>query len=289
MGNDELVTPALHDDCRAVREKTSATRLASAIYNRDDMIPYHDENETQRLAIVTLAVIALCTLAWLFVQGAGMDEPLATSVCNLGLIPGELTGTLRAGVGFQMGENLVCVTDPGRQYSHLLTSMFLHGGWMHLIGNMWFLWLFGNNIEDSMTRPRFIVFYVACGLAAALAQVLAEPNSVVPMVGASGAISGVMGAYLVLYPRVRVFTLLPLGFYITSIALPAWVMLIYWALIQIGGGLTQSVAEEGGGVAFWAHLGGFAAGVVLIKLFAARKHVSAHESEHWRPRQVGWR
>ena len=106
---------------------------------------------------------------------------------------------------------------------------------MHLIGNMWFLWLFGNNIEDSMTRPRFLIFYLLCGVAAALAQVWRDPNSAIPMVGASGAISGVMGAYLVLYPRVRVFTILPLGFFITTVALPAWVMLIYWMVLQVGG------------------------------------------------------
>src|SRR5512144_941182 len=143
--------------------------------------------------------------AWIFIQGAGSAVPLARSVCNLGLIPGELTGLLPPGTQFGMGEGLVCLTDPGRQTSNLLTSMFLHGGWMHLIGNMWFLWLFGNNIEDSMTRPRFLVFYLLCGLAAALLQVAFEPDSAAPMVGASGAISGVMGAYLVLYPRVRVY------------------------------------------------------------------------------------
>src|SRR6201988_3025881 len=108
-----------------------------------------------------------------------------------------------------MGENLACLTDPGRQVSHLFTSMFLHGSWMHLLGNMWFLWLFGNNIEDSMTRPRFLAFYLLSGLAAAFAQIYGEPSSAVPMVGASGAISGVMGAYPVLFPRVRVYTLVP--------------------------------------------------------------------------------
>ncbi len=113
--------------------------------------------------------------------------------------------------------------------------MFLHGSWMHLLGNMWFLWLFGNNIEDSMTRPRFVAFYLLSGLAAALAQVMANPASEVPMVGASGAISGVMGAYLVLFPRVRVFTVVPLGFFIQTIALPAWVMLIYWMFLQVAG------------------------------------------------------
>ena len=253
------------------------------------MIPYHDENATQRPAYVTLILIALCALAWLLYQGAGFDDvALAASVCNSGLIPGELTQTLRAGMRFPMSEELVCVIDRGSQMSHIFTSMFLHGGWMHLIGNMWFLWLFGNNVEDSMTRPRFLVFYLLCGVAAAMAQVWAEPASPIPMVGASGAISGVMGAYLVLYPRVRVFTFVPLGFVMTSIALPAWVMLIYWMVLQIFGGLTQQVAGEGGGVAFWAHLGGFVAGLVLIKLFARPKHIAAHESHHWQPGRVGW-
>jgi len=117
-------------------------------------------------------------------------------------------------------DGLVCLTDPGRQVSHIFTSMFLHGSWMHLIGNMWFLWIFGDNIEDSMGRVRYAVFYLLCGVAAALAQVVLNPASGVPMVGASGAISGVMGAYLILFPRVRVFCLIFLGFFITSIALP---------------------------------------------------------------------
>jgi membrane associated rhomboid family serine protease len=253
------------------------------------MIPYHDENATQRQAIVTLALIALCVLAWVVLQGAGAELYLARSVCELGLIPGELTGSLRAGVSFPMGEGLYCSIDAGSQPANVFTSMFLHGGWMHLIGNMWFLWLFGNNVEDSMTRPRFLVFYLLCGVAAALAQVLAEPSSPIPMVGASGAISGVMGAYLVLYPRVRVFTFVPLGFFMTSIALPAWVMLIYWMVLQIFGGLTQVVGEGGGGVAFWAHAGGFIAGVALIKVFAAPRHVAEHEAQRWQPRHVGWR
>ncbi len=253
------------------------------------MFPYHDENQTQRPAVVTMAVIAACMLAWLFVQGAGANVPLATAVCNLGLIPGELTGMLRAGVGFPMGDGLVCVTDPGRQSSHIFTSMFLHGGWMHLIGNMWFLWLFGNNIEDSMTRPRFLAFYLICGVAAALAQVYAQPDSPIPMVGASGAISGVMGAYLVLYPRVRVFTLVILGFFVTTVALPAWVMLIYWMGIQVVSGLVNSLAAEaGGGVAFWAHVGGFVAGVVLVKVFARRNQVLAHENHGYHPQRVGF-
>jgi membrane associated rhomboid family serine protease len=246
------------------------------------VFPYHDENATQRTPYVTIALIALTSAVWLFVQGAGTPMALAESVCELGLIPGELTLAVAPGTAFPMGDGLVCLTDPGRQVPNLLASMFLHGSWMHLLGNMWFLWLFGNNIEDSMTRPRFVAFYLLTGLAAALAQVAANPQSEVPMVGASGAISGVMGAYLVLFPRARIYTMIPLGFILQSIALPAWAMLIYWAFLQVAGGIT-SIGAEGGGVAFWAHLGGFAAGVVLVKLFVRPDRVAAHERHHWRP------
>jgi membrane associated rhomboid family serine protease len=247
------------------------------------VFPYHDENETQRIPYVTMTLIAANAFAWLALQGAGADLPLAESVCNLGLIPGELTQSLPPGTSFPMGERIACLTDPGAQYANVLTSMFLHGSWMHLLGNMWFLWLFGNNIEDSMTRPRFVAFYLLCGLGAALAQVAADPMSEIPMVGASGAISGVMGAYLVLFPRVRVYTMVPLGFFIQQMALPAWVMLIYWMVLQFAGGITSIAAEQGGGVAFWAHIGGFVAGVVLIKVFERRDRVAAHTSQHWRP------
>jgi len=180
----------------------------------------------------------------------------------------------------------VCMTDPGRQVSHVFTSMFLHGSWMHLIGNMWFLWVFGDNIEDSMGPARFAIFYLISGIGAALLQVIFNPASGIPMVGASGAISGVMGAYLILYPRVRVFCLLVLGFFVTSIALPAWTMLLYWAAIQLVSGLFGLLAQEGGGVAFWAHVGGFVAGVVLIKLFARPDDVMAHRSHQWEPRRL---
>jgi membrane associated rhomboid family serine protease len=249
------------------------------------MFPYRDENETQRAAIVTGTVIGLNVLSWFLLQGAGTPLSLAKSVCELGLIPGELTASLPPGTPFPMGEGLVCTTDPGRQASHVVTSMFLHGSWMHLLGNMWFLWIFGNNVEDSMGRLRFILFYLLTGLAAAAGQVLTSPDSPIPMVGASGAISGVMGAYLILYPRVRVFALVPLGFFLTSLALPAWVMLGYWFVIQFVSGLV-SVGGEGGGVAFWAHVGGFVAGVVLVKLFARPDYVATHQAHHWRPRRV---
>ena len=253
------------------------------------MFPYHDENKTQRTPYVTFALIAASVLAWVGVQGAGASPSLAASVCNLGLIPGELTLSVPPGSAFPIDERLLCVIDPGRQLSTLITSMFLHGSWMHLLGNMWFLWLFGNNVEDSMTRPRYVAFYLLTGLAAAMAQVLAEPNSSIPMVGASGAISGVMGAYLVLFPRVRVFTMVPLGFFITSMALPAWVMLIYWGVLQIFGGITSVVGDEKGGVAFWAHVGGFVAGVILVKIFERRDRVAAHTSHHWQPDRIAGR
>ena len=253
------------------------------------MIPYRDDNQTLRTPYVTYAIIALNAFAWLIVQGAGSPLALAASVCNLGLIPGELTLSLPPGTPLELGRGLVCQTDGGRQVTHLFSSMFLHGSWMHLIGNMWFFWIFGNNVEDSMGRLRFVAFYLLCGLAAALAQVALNPTSNVPMVGASGAISGVMGAYLVLYPRVRVYALVPLGFFLTSIALPAWLMLAYWMAIQFFGGLGSIVAAQGGGVAFGAHVGGFVAGVILIKLFARRDYLEQHRSLHWYPSRMGWR
>ena len=249
------------------------------------MFPYRDENETQRPAIFTLAIIALNVLAWLFVEGAGSPLAVARAVCNLGLIAGELTGTVPPGTRFPMGDGIACQTDPGLQLSHVITHMFLHGSWMHLLGNMWFLWLFGNNIEDSMGHIRFAVFYLLCGLAAATGQVLTQPDSVVPMVGASGAISGVMGGYLVLYPRVRVYTLVFLGFFVTSIALPAWAMLGYWFVIQFISGVV-SIGGQGAGVAFWAHVGGFVAGIVLIKLFARPEYITEHQAHRWRPQRL---
>jgi membrane associated rhomboid family serine protease len=133
-----------------------------------------------------------------------------------------------------------------------------------------------------MGRLRFLVFYLLCGLAAAMGQVLTNPSSAIPMVGASGAISGVMGAYLVLYPRVRVFVLVFLGFFVTSVALPAWMMLGYWLLIQFVSGLA-AFGGDVGGVAFWAHVGGFVAGVVLVKLFARSDYIEARQAQHWRP------
>jgi len=251
------------------------------------MFPYRDENETIRTPYATFVLIAINVAVWLFVQGAGSELALARSICNFGLIPGELTLSVPVGTSFRMGERLLCLTDPGRQTSHIFTSMFLHGGWMHILGNMWFMWIFGNNVEDAMGRFRFVVFYLLTGVGAALTQVFITPASAVPMVGASGAISGVMGAYIVLYPRVRVFMLIVLGFYVTSMAWPAWMMLGYWLVLQFVSGLT-AIDKEGGGVAFWAHFGGFLAGVVLIKLFARSDYLAEHQSRRWEPRRLGF-
>ena len=253
------------------------------------MFPYHDENETRRTAVVNYAIVAANILTWLFVQGAGMGIALPRSVCELGLIPGELTLSLPPGTSFPMGEGLVCLTDPGRQISNVFTSMFLHGGWMHVLGNMWFLVIFGNNIEDSMGHARYLLFYLTSGVAAALVQVFATPASPIPMVGASGAISGVMGAYLILYPKVRVWTIVPIGIIPYSIALPAWTMLLYWIGIQIFSGLARAGGEETGGVAFWAHVGGFVAGAILVKLFARPEDVEAHRRAQWQPRRAATR
>jgi membrane associated rhomboid family serine protease len=247
------------------------------------VIPLHDENVTVRTPVVTVATIAACVVTWALVQGAGATLPLAESVCNLGLMPGQLLGTVVAGTDLPMGDGLLCGVDPEPQVSRVLTHMFLHGSWMHLIGNMWFLWLFGNNVEDAMTRARFVAFYLLCGLAAAVLQIYAEPTSIVPMVGASGAISGVMGAYLVLFPRVRVYTLIPLGFFAQTVAVPAWGMLVYWMVLQLLGGFSRIGADDQGGVAFWAHVGGFLAGVAFIKLFARSAQLQAHRAHRWHP------
>jgi membrane associated rhomboid family serine protease len=169
----------------------------------------------------------------------------------------------------------VCALDTAPSWHTLVTSMFMHGSWMHIIGNMWFLWIFGNNVEDSMGRGRFVVFYLLAGLAAAAMQIATDPASPVPMVGASGAIGGVMGAYVVLYPRVRVHMLVFLGFFITTIGVPAYLMLGYWFVLQLLGGL-PSLGGGAGGVAFWAHVGGFVAGVALIYLFRDPELVERH-------------
>jgi membrane associated rhomboid family serine protease len=233
------------------------------------MFPYKDENPTERPAIITVAIIAANVLAFLFLQGAGAEGTLAHSVCDLGLVPGEILGRARPGSGVELAPGIYCLVDATPHYWTVLTSMFMHGGWFHLIGNMLFMWVFGNNIEDAMGHGKFLIFYLLCGVAAAATQTLMSPSSIVPMVGASGAISGVLGAYLLLYPRVRVHTLIILPIYITTVALPAYVMLGYWAILQLLSGVAALSEIERGGVAFFAHVGGFVAGLALVRLFAS--------------------
>lgn len=254
------------------------------------MIPYRDENPTERTPYVTIALIALTVLVWLVVQGAGRGYPLARSVCEWGLIPAEISGRALPGTEVALGRGLYCRVDPGGGWSRILSSIFLHGSWWHLAGNMWFLWLFGNNVEDSTGRLRYAALYFLSGIVAGLAHLAASADSPVPTVGASGAVSGIMGAYIVLYPRVRVYTLVFLGFFVTTVALPAYLMLGYWMLIQVLGGLPQlaGVQAEGGGVAFWAHIGGFAVGAATIKLLARPEYVRSRRSHPWAPSRIGW-
>jgi membrane associated rhomboid family serine protease len=243
------------------------------------VIPISDENPTIHTPVMTWVILGLMFASWFVVEGAGDGFRMAVSVCNYGMVPGELTHRAEVGVGVPLGNGLACIID--RQAINWLTpitSMFLHGGWMHLLGNALFFWVFGNNIEDSMGAARFIVFYLVCGLVAAGTHIIMDPASPIPTVGASGAIAGILGAYLVLYPKVRVNMLFFFVIIIRVIPLPAWVVLLYWFLVQLISGwsqLTPLRPEVSGGVAFWAHIGGFLAGAALIKLFEDRRRVAA--------------
>ena len=249
------------------------------------MIPIKDDLPTLHRPYVTYAIVGLCVVVWLLVQGAGLNTlALVKSVCNLGMLPGEITGRAPVGSGIPVAEGLSCLVDADPvNILTPLTSMFLHGSWGHIIANMLFLWVFGNNVEDSMGHGRFAVFYVVCGLAAAAAHVMLDPASPIPTVGASGAISGVMGAYLLLYPRARVSMLFIFVVIIRVIPVKAWMVLLWWFALQVLTGLPQLSRvdpEVSGGVAVWAHIGGFIAGLVLIKLFAKRELVDAHKRMH---------
>lgn len=251
------------------------------------MIPVSDDNPTLRAPVVTVGLLVLLGAVWLLVQGAGIDPlRLGASVCNLGLVPGEVTGKAPVGMAVPIGEGLACVVDrEGINVLTPLTSMFLHGSWMHILGNALFLWVFGNNVEDSMGRLRFIVFYVVCGLIAAAAQVLIDPASPVPVVGASGAISGVMGAYVVLYPTVRVNMLFIFIVIFKIIPLPAWLVLLYWFGLQVLAALPDLAGAQttvSSGVAVMAHIGGFVAGALLVKLFENRALVGVRTRERHR-------
>jgi membrane associated rhomboid family serine protease len=253
------------------------------------MFPLSDENPTLHTPVMTWVILGAMFATWFVVQGGGIpgnDLQLVTSICNLGMVPGELTHRVAVGFAVPLAPGLACVIDnePINKFTPLI-SMFLHGGWGHILGNALFFWVFGNNIEDSMGPVRFLAFYIICGLAAAGAHILVQPGSPVPTVGASGAISGVLGAYLVLYPRVRVNMLFWFLIFFRVFAIPAWMVLIYWFALQVLSGLPQlsSVRPDvSSGVAVWAHIGGFVAGMLLIKVFeqpamVARRNASREQ------------
>ncbi len=222
------------------------------------MIPLRDDNPSFRPQIVTVSFIVMCVLVWLWQLSFGAQGGQRI-VYALGVVPASLLGKQ------QLPPELSLVAP----WMTVFTSMFMHGGWMHLIGNMLYLWVFGDNVEDSMGHGRFVVFYLLCGVAAVLAQALPDPSSTIPMVGASGAISGVLGAYLLLYPHARVLVAIPLGFFLHTMRIPAGLVLVLWFGLQL---LSNVMAQPGqGGVAFRAHIGGFIAGMVLIPIFKQRR------------------
>lgn len=209
------------------------------------MIPLKDDNPTRNFPLLTLSLIAVNVFIFL-VPTMGSVDP-AAFFDHYGLIPVELIQT------------------PVLAYPHLFTAMFLHAGWGHLLGNMLYLWIFGNNIEDVLGKFRFILFYLLCGVIASLFHIAADLDSQIPMVGASGAISGILGAYIILFPKARVLTLVFLGFFITMIRIPAVVLLTLWMLLQIVSSLMSG--GGGAGVAWFAHIGGFLAGMIMILPF----------------------
>jgi membrane associated rhomboid family serine protease len=242
------------------------------------MIPVGDENPRLHTPWMTWLIIGVTVAVWFLVQGAGSPAAVAASVCNFGLVPGEITHRAAVGYALPMGPGLACVIDrePVNKFTPVI-SIFLHGGWWHLLGNMLFLWVFGDDIEDSMGPGRFLVFYLLCGLVAAAAHIAVDSASPVPTVGASGAISGIMGAYLVLYPQVRVRMLFIFIIFFKIIPIPAWLVLLWWFFVQVMSGLPQlsSVRPDvSSGVAVWAHIGGFLAGVLLIKFFVSPARIA---------------
>jgi len=225
------------------------------------MIPLRDENRSSSFPIVTVLIILACTAVFLFevsLSNTGLKQFFAA----FSLVPGQITYELRSGEG-----------DWHHILPPFLTSMFLHGGWLHLIGNMWFLWIFGDNVEDTLGPVRYLFFYVICGLAAGVTHYLLGPSSALPTVGASGAIAGVLAGYAVLFPGARVLTLVPLGFFIRIMDLPALAVIGIWFVIQVISSFLSFGMTETGGVAFSAHVGGFVAGLLLVWLFRPRRVV----------------
>jgi membrane associated rhomboid family serine protease len=227
------------------------------------MIPIRDDTPTYSTPFINYLLVALNTLVFLF-EVSLSPQVRQSFVYQFGVEPVRVLTAL----------GLTQVHLPQASAVPLLTSMFLHASWLHLIGNMWVLWIFGDNIEDHLGHFPYLVFYLVSGLAASCLHILLNPNSTIPSVGASGAIAGVMGAYFLLFPSARVLTLVPLIIFFTFIWLPAWIVLGYWFVLQFLSGAATSIAYTsktgGGGIAFWAHVGGFVAGLAMIKLMPQR-------------------
>jgi membrane associated rhomboid family serine protease len=234
------------------------------------MIPLGDDIRPARRPMMTYLLLAATWAVWLLIQQAGFNpQALAATVCNLGMVPGEITHRVPLGYAVPIGPGMACVVDNNaiNIFTPLL-SIFLHGGWGHIIGNSIYLLVFGKGVESRMGAMRFLVFYLVCGLVAAASHITINPTSAIPTVGASGAISGVLGGYLILFPRARIRMYFPPIFFFS---IPAVLVLLFWFGEQLLAGLPQLSnmnAEVTGGVAVWAHVGGFLAGAILVRWFA---------------------
>jgi membrane associated rhomboid family serine protease len=248
------------------------------------MFPLRDDNPSRRTALATFLIIGINLAVWFFVQGFGFGVGLEQSVWKFGLVPLHLFRPGADGTDTPVSPLLVATFGGAWPWATLATHMFMHGGWFHILGNLWFLYIFGDNVEDMMGPLRFLVFYLLCGLAAAAAQILAGPGSAIPMVGASGAIGGVMGAYALLFPRAPVHVVIFLGFFFTRAVIPAFLMLGYWFVLQFFGGFFSGGAR--GGTAFWAHIGGFVMGIALVKLFCDGERVHAGRARRGSTRNI---
>jgi membrane associated rhomboid family serine protease len=219
------------------------------------MFPIWDDIPTKKFPLITIILIVLNSIVYLYQMSLG--EKFNEFIYSMGLLPFEITHHIDL---FPSG--------PSPIYLTIFSSMFMHGSIVHLLGNMLFLWIFGNNIEDYLGKKNFVIFYLFCGITAALTQIFFNPDSIVPMVGASGAIAGVLGAYLLLYPRAKVTTVIIFGFFIRLIKIPAVVVLSFWIVYQFLYGISSLAVRTGeGGVAWFAHIGGFICGIIIIKLF----------------------
>ena len=250
------------------------------------MIPLRDDNPTTTRPVVTLAIIAACTAVFLL-QGAG-QELLDDVTARFAMVPARVLGDADVVLPIDRGRALRLPPAAVPEWLTLLTCTFLHGSWLHLIGNVWILWIFGDNVEERFGRVRYLIFYLASGVIASATHLLTQPQSPVPTVGASGAIAGVMGAYLLLYPHAKVLTLIPLGFILQMAVLPASLFLGLWFLLQVLQGVVTLGQDAVGGVAWWAHIGGFVAGMLVALVLRNRHRLSpAPRIVHLSTRRLG--